>query len=121
MFGKIKKVLFQKKVLILVLAALAAVGWVFAIFFGIKLNNKVSSSECMEKLAKVNAYSSILDQSNKLARSEKSLSTLEDQIRDLGNGSLFAVWQNAVSGGNKEQDLNDYFDTLVDSINFFSK
>jgi len=56
-----------------------------------------------------------------LARQEKSLDVLEANIRALNNGTLLTVWQNVVWGGNKEEDLNDYFDTLIDSMMLFSK
>lgn len=123
MFGKIKKIFLKKKALIVVLVALAVVGWIFAIYFGIKMNQakEMSSANCLEKLDKVHAYSEILDKSNKMARQEKSLDVLEANIRALNNGTLLAVWQNVVWGGNKEEDLNDYFDTLIDSIMLFSK
>jgi len=123
MFGKIKNILLKRKALIIVLAVLAVVGWFFAIYFGIKANRPatISSTECLTSLERVHNYAAILDQSNKLARDKKSLDGLETQIRDTGNGTLLAVWQNVVIGGNKQQDLNDYFDTLIDSINFFSQ
>jgi len=123
MFGKIKKIFLRKKALIIVLIALAIIGWVFAIYFGIKMNQikEMTSENCLEKLDKVRAYSEILDKSNKTARQEKSFDVLEPEIRALNNGTLLAVWQNVVWGGNKEEDLNDYFDTLLDSIMLFSK
>lgn len=123
MFGKIKKIFLKKKALIIVLIVLTVVGWIFAIYFGIKMNQnkEVGSMNCIERLDKVRAYSEILDKSNKLARQEKSLDVLEANIRALNNGTLLAVWQNVVWGGNKEEDLNDYFDTLIDSIMLFSK
>ena len=123
MFGKIKQLFLKTKVIIIILLVLAIVGWGFMIYFGIKANKaeKLSSASCLEKLEKVHAYSLILDQSNKLARQEKSFDGLEQDIRTLNNGSLLAEWQNVVFGGNKEQDLNSYFDTLIDSIMFFSK
>lgn len=123
MFGKIKKIFLQKNLLIIVLAALVLVGWFFAIYFGIKINRaeEMTSASCLEKLEKVNTYSEILDKSNKLVRQEKGLDVLEADIRALNNGTLLTVWQNVVWGGNKKQDLNDYFDTILDSIMFFSK
>ena len=123
MFGKIKKIFLKKKALIVVLVALAIIGWVFAIYFGIKINQtkETNSVNYLEKLDKVRAYSEILDKSNKMARQEKSFDVLEPDIRALNNGTLLAVWQNVVWGGNKEEDLNDYFDTLLDSIILFSK
>jgi hypothetical protein len=123
MFGKIKKIFLKKKALTIVLVVLVVVGWVFAIYFGIRTNRtkETTSTSCSEKLAKVNAYSELLDKSNKLVRKEKSLDVLELDIRALNNGTLSAVWQNVVWGGNKAEDLNDYFDTLLDSMVLFSK
>src|SRR4030066_149755 len=98
MFGKIKKIFLKKKALIIVLAALAVVGWMFVIYFGIKMNQtkEMTSEKCLEKLSKVHAYSEILDKSNKMARQEKSFDVLESDIRALNNGTLLAVWQNVV-------------------------
>lgn len=123
MFGKIKKIFLQKKALIIVLMAMTVIGWVFAIYFGIKINQtgEITSTSCLGKLEKVNAYSKLLDESNKLARQEKSFDALEAEIRALNNGTLLTVWQNVVWGGNKQEDLNDYLDTLIDSIMLFSK
>jgi hypothetical protein len=122
MFGKIRKIFLQKKALTVILAALAVVGWAFAIYFGIVIKgSEANPSGCSQKLAKVRAYSELLDESNKLARQEKGLEVLEADVRALNNGTLSAVWQNVVLGGNKEQDLNDYFDTILDSIMLFSK
>jgi len=123
MFGKIKKILFTRKFLIIVLASLALVGWVFAIFFGVRMKEaeKLSSVNCLEKLGKINSYGTLLDQSNKLARQEKGLDGLEVSVRALKNGSVLAEWENVVWGGNREKDLEAYFDTIIDSIIFFSK
>ncbi|MDP2934636.1 MAG: hypothetical protein Q8N59_02655 [bacterium] len=123
MFGKIKKIFLKKKALIVILVALVIIGWIFAIYFGMKMNQKkeVGSMNCLEKLDKVRAYSEVLDKSNKMARQEKSFDVLETDIRALNNGTLLAIWQNVVWGGNKKEDLNDYFDTLLDSIMLFSK
>jgi len=123
MFGKIKKIFLKKKALIVVLVVLAVVGWVFAIYFGVKMNQtkEMTSENCLKKIDRVRAYSEILDKSNKMARQEKSFDVLEADIRALNNGTLLVVWQNVVWGGNKEEDLNDYFDTLIDSIILYSK
>lgn len=121
MFGKIKKIFLKKKALIVVLVALAVVGWVFAIYFGINQKKELTSTQCSQKLAKVSAYSELLDESNKLVRQKKGLEVLEADVRALNNGTLSAIWQNVVLGGNKEDDLNDYFDTILDSIMLFSK
>jgi hypothetical protein len=123
MFGKIKNIFLKKKALIIALAVLVVVGWFFAIYFGIKANSSGNAalSGCFAKMEKLNTYASILDQSNKLAREKKSFTVLENDIRSLNNGTLLATWQQVVLGGNKQQDLNDYFDTLIDSLVFFSK
>jgi len=123
MFGKIKDIPLKKKVLIIVFVILFLVGWFFAIYFGIRVNRagNMSLSEYSAKMEKVHAYSVILGQSNQLAREKKSFTVLENDIRALDNGTLLATWQNVVLGGNKEQDLNDYFDTLIDSLIFFSQ
>lgn len=123
MFGKIKKILLQKKTLIVVLIALVFVGWFFAVYFGIKLNQakELTPSAYSQKLTKLNAYSHLLDKSNKLVRQKKGLEVLEADVRALNNGPLLTTWQEVVLGGNREQDLNYYFDTILDSIIFFSK
>jgi hypothetical protein len=121
MFGKIKKIFLQKKTLGVILAALAIVGWVFAIYFGLNQEKEISPTQYSQKLDKVRAYGELLDESNKLARQKKGLEVLEADVRALNNGTLSAVWQNVVLGGNREDDLNDYFDTIIDSIMLFSK
>ena len=123
MFGKIKQSFLKTKVIIIVLLVLAVVGWGFMIYFGIKANKaeKLSSVSCLEKIEKLNNYASLLDKSNKLVRQEKGLEDLEQDVRTLNNGSLLNEWQNVVFGGNKKKDLDSYFDTLIDSIMFFSK
>jgi len=123
MFGKIKQLFLKTKVIIIVLLVLAVVGWGFMIYFGIKANKaeKLSSVSCLEKIEKLNNYASLLDKSNKLVRQEKGLEDLEQDVRTLNNGSLLNEWQNVVFGGNKKKDLDSYFDTLIDSIMFFSK
>jgi len=123
MFGKIKQLFLKTKVIIIVLLVLAVVGWGFMIYFGIKANKaeKLSSVSCLEKIEKLNNYASLLDKSNKVVRQEKGLEDLEQDVRTLNNGSLLNEWQNVVFGGNKKKDLDSYFDTLIDSIMFFSK
>jgi len=123
MFGKIKKILLQKKALIIALAALAIIGWLFAIYFGINLNRakEMVSTNCLEKLEKINAYSNLLDKSNKLVRQQNGLESLESDVYALNNGTLYNIWKNVVLGGNKKEDLNDYFDTIIDSLILFSK
>jgi len=123
MFGKIKDVFLKNKVLMIVLLVLVLVGWFFAVYFGIKVNRtgNMSLSEYSAKMERVHAYSVILGQSNQLAREKKSFAVLENDIKALDNGTLLTTWQNVVLGGNKQQDLNDYFDTLIDSLIFFSK
>lgn len=123
MFGKIKKLFLKTKVIIIALLVLAIIGWGFMIYFGIKANKaeKLTSSNCLERLEKVHNYALLLDQSNKLARQEKSFDVLEQDIRSFKNGTLLAEWQNVVFGGNKKNDLDNYFDVIIDSLIFFSK
>ena len=99
------------------------VGWGFMIYFGIKANKvgKLTSASCLEKLSKVNTYAKLLDESNKLSRQGKSLDSLEMNVRALNNGTLLAEWQNVVFSGNRKEDLNSYFDVIIDSLKFFSK
>jgi hypothetical protein len=56
-----------------------------------------------------------------LIREEKSLKELEDDVRLLENGVLLAEWENVVFSGNKEKDVNNYLDVIIDSLSFFSK
>jgi hypothetical protein len=39
----------------------------------------------------------------------------------LDNGAVLAEWENVVIGGNKKEDVNNYLDTIIDSLTFFSK
>lgn len=122
MFQKIKKIIFSIKALIILLIVLIVVGWGLTIYFGTKLNsNKNACVNYSAKLEKLNYYSTLLAKSMKLIREEKSLDGLEDEVRLLDNGAVLAEWEDVVVGGNKEEDVNDYFDTIIDSIMFFSK
>lgn len=122
-FGRLKNFILKTKVIIIILLVLAIVGWGFMIYFGIKANKaeRLSSASCLERLEKVNAYGVLLDQSNKLARQNKGLEVLEQNVRALKNGTLLAEWQNVVFGGNQKKDLDNYFDVILDSLIFFSK
>jgi len=121
---KIRQVIFKGKALIIVLIILAIIGWFFAIYFGLKFINKAESSSnlpCAERLERLHSYSVLLDESNQLARQEKSLDVLEKDILLLNNGSLLAEWEDVVWGGNQKEDLENYFDVIIDSLKFFSK
>ena len=93
------------------------------VYFGIKANKaeRMTSFSCLEKVERLNAYAILLDKSIKLARQEKGLEELEQEIRALKNGTLLAEWQNVVFGGNKKKDLDSYIDVILDSLMFFSK
>lgn len=123
MFGKIKKLISNIKTLIILLIILIVVGWSLAIYLGIKVNNieKRLVNTYQDKIEKLNYYSNLLDKSLKLVRENKGLEVLEEDIRLLDNGSLLAEWENVVFGGNKEEDVNNYIDIIIDSLKFFSK
>ncbi len=120
---KIRQIIFKVKALIVVLIVLAVIGWFFAIYFGLKINKTEPTSNlpCVERLGKLHSYSVLLDESNQLARQEKSLDILEKDILLLNNGSLLAEWEDVVWGGNQKEDLENYFDVIIDSLKFFSK
>lgn len=120
---KIRQVIFKVKALIVVLIVLAIIGWFFAIYFGLKINKTEPTSNlpCVERLEKLHSYSVLLDESNQLVRQEKSLDILEKDILLLNNGSLLAEWEDVVWGGNQKEDLDNYFDVIIDSLKFFSK
>lgn len=120
---KIRQVIFKVKALIVVLIVLAVIGWFFAIYFGLKINKTEPTSNlpCVERLEKLHSYSVLLDESNQLVRQEKSLDILEKDILLLNNGSLLAEWEDVVWGGNQKEDLDNYFDVIIDSLKFFSK
>ncbi len=122
-FKSVRQAIFKVKFLIVILVVLLIISCGFMVYFGIKAKKaeKLSSASCLERLEKVNKYAQILDQSNKLVRQEKGLENLEQDIRSTGNGTLLAEWQNVVFGGNKKQDLDNYFDVILDSLIFFSK
>jgi len=122
MFKKIKQLVFNIKALIILLIILIIVGWSLTIYFGIKANSgKGFCIDVQQKLAKLNYYASLLNKSMQLIRQNKGLEVLEDDVRLLDNGTLLTVWENVVFGGNREQDVNDYLDVIIDSLNFFSK
>jgi len=122
-FKSVKLAIFKIRTLIIVLVILVIIGWGFMIYFGIKANKaeKMTSFSCLEKVERLNAYAILLDKSIKLARQEKGLEELEQEIRELKNGTLLAEWQNVVFGGNKKKDLDSYIDVILDSLMFFSK
>lgn len=122
MFKKIKKLIFNIKALIILLIILIVAGWSLTIYFGLKLNsNKDICFDYMTKIEKLSYYSNLLSKSMKLIRENKSLDVLEDDIRLLDNGAILAEWEDVVIGGNKKEDVNDYLDTIIDSLTFFSK
>ncbi|MBU2564420.1 hypothetical protein KKA23_02470 [Patescibacteria group bacterium] len=121
MWKKIKKNLLKTKTLIIVLVILAIIGWALVIYLGVKPDSQKSiyCTQCVDKLEKVNSYASLLEQSRKLVKQGKGLESLEIDIHALNNGSLLAEWENVVFG--EGQDIEDYFDVVIDSIKFFSK
>lgn len=122
-FKGVKLAIFKIRTLIIVLVILTIIGWGFMIYFGIKANKaeKLSSTNCLERVEKLNGYASLLDKSNKLVRQKKGLEVLEQDVRAFNNGTLLAEWQNVVFGGNKEKDLENYIDVILDSLMFFSR
>ena len=116
---KIKEILLKAKALIIILAVLAAIGWGFTIYFGIKAKTPVYTSS--ERMEKVHSYSLLLDKSMKLIQQEQSLDVLEMDIRLIDNGPLLAEWENVVFGGNQEEDVDYYIAVIVDALKFFSK
>lgn len=122
MFKKIKQLVFNIKALIILLIILIVVGWGLTIYFGIKLNSK--KDICIDyqtQMEKLNYYSNLLFKSVKLIREGKSLDVLEEDVRLLDNGVVLTEWEDVVIGGNKERDVNDYLDVIIDSLIFFSK
>lgn len=122
MFKKIKQIIFNIKALLIILIILTVISAAAAIYFGTKVNsNKGFCTKLEERMEGLNYYSSLLEKSIKLIRENKSLDVLEDDVRLLDNGVLLAEWEDVVFSGNKEQDVNDYLDVIIDSLNFFSK
>lgn len=122
MFKKIKQLFFNIKALVILLVVLIIIGWGLTIYFGVKLNSKKNICiDSQTKIEKLNYYSNLLLKSMKLIREEKSLDVLEEDVRLLDNGVVLAEWEDVVVGGNKERDVNDYLDVIIDSLIFFSK
>jgi hypothetical protein len=122
MINKLKKIFFNTKTLIIVLAVLVLVGAGLSVYFGIKANSdKGFCTTCEDRLQKLNYYAALLDNSLKLTRAGKSLDVLEENVRLLDNGVLLAEWENVVFGGNKPEDVNNYIDVIVDALKIFSK
>jgi len=119
MFKKIKEIIFKIKVLIILLVILTVAGWTVAIYFIAKPSPPTISRG--ERLEKLHSYALLLDESTVLARQNKSFDVLEMDIRLIDNGSLLSEWEDVVFGGNQEEDLNNYFDVIIDSLKFFSK
>lgn len=119
MLKRIKEIILKIKVLIILLAILAIAGWAVAIYFITKPSPPVIT--CGERLEKLHVYALLLDKSTILARQNKSFDVLEMDVRLIDNGSLLSEWEDVVFGGNREEDLNNYFDVIIDSLKFFSK
>lgn len=120
MLKKIKQAIFQIKVLIIIFAVLAVAGWGMAIYFGLRSQTSIPNT-CEKRLEKLYSYSLLLDKSTKLSRQDKSFDALEMDIHLLDNGTLLAEWEDVVFGGNQKEDLENYFDVIIDSLKFFSK
>lgn len=116
---RIKEIIFKVKVLIIILLILAISGWGVVIYLNLKEKPPVIT--CGERLEKLHSYSLLLDKSTKLARQDKSFDVLEMDIRLLDNGTLLAEWENVLFGGNQKEDLDYYFDVIIDALKFFSK
>lgn len=109
------------KTLIILLIVLVVIGWGLAIYFGLKEKPQTPTSTCQETIEKLRSYALLLDKSTKLARQDKGFEDLEMDIRLLNNGTLLAEWEDVVFGGNQKEDLENYFDVIIDSLKFFSK
>jgi hypothetical protein len=119
---KIKQLVFNIKALIILLIVLIVIGWGLTIYFGLKLNSKKDAClNYQSKTEKLNYYSTLLAKSMKLIRENKSLDVLEDDVRLLDNGAVLAEWENVIVSKNKQADVNNYIDTIIDSLTFFSK
>jgi len=119
---KIREVIFKVKALIIILAVLAIIGWSFAIYFNVSDNPKnIYCTKCVEKIEKTHSYSVLLEKSRKLIKKGQGLDSLEADIHIFNNGTLLAEWENVVFGGNRQEDIENYFDVIIDSIKFFSK
>ena len=119
---KIKQLVFNIKALIILLIVLIVIGLGLTVYFGLKLNSK--KDVCLNyqsKIEKLNYYSTLLAKSMKLIRENKSLDVLEDDVRLLDNGAVLAEWENVIVSKNKQADVNNYIDTIIDSLTFFSK
>jgi len=116
---KIRQVILKVKILIIILAILAVSGWGLAIYFSLKA--QPPSLTCGERLEKLYSYALLLDESIRLARQDKSFDVLEMNVRLLDNGTLLAEWEDVVWGGNQKEDLEAYFDVIIDALKFFSK
>ncbi|MBD3282318.1 MAG: hypothetical protein GF387_01800 [Candidatus Portnoybacteria bacterium] len=114
-----KKKIGRLHIIIAILAILAVIGWAVSIYLIAKPDQPQIT--CGERFTKLNSYATLLEDSTRLARQEKSLAELEQQVRALDSGSLLSEWQAVVLGGNREEDLNDYFDIIIDSLKFFSR
>jgi hypothetical protein len=122
MLKKIKQLVFNIKALVILLIILIVIGWGLTVYFGLKLNSKGDTCiDCQAKIEKLSYYSTLLAKSMALIRNNKGLDTLEDDVRLLDNGAVLAEWENAVNGGNKKDDVNNYIDAMIDSLTFFSK
>lgn len=122
MFKKIKQLVFNIKALIILLIVLIIIGWGLTVYFGLKLNsNKDVCLDYRIKIEKLNYYSTLLSKSMKLIRENKSLDILEEDVRLLDNGAVLAEWEDVVVSGNKKEEVDNYLDTIIDSLTFFSK
>lgn len=121
------KACFNSKTLITILVVLVVIGFILAVYFGIKVANlKKEFSEIgpREKLEKVHSYVIVLEKLEEFKRTEGKNDTtreLERAVLTTGSGVLRALFDELVMGGNLKKDMDYFLDAVIDSLKLFSQ
>ncbi len=126
-FKKVKKVCFNSRTLIIVLAVLVIVGFGLAVYFGVKANNlkkEFSGIGPREKLEKINSYVVILEKFEEFKRKEgrdDTTTKLERAVLATNSGVLKSLFDEMIFGGNLKKDMEYFLDAVIDSLKLFSQ
>ena len=126
-FLKFRRPCLNMKTLVFALAILAVIGFVLAIFFGIKaVNLKKEFTEIgpREKLDKIQSYVLVLEKFEEFKKKEGGGNTtadLERAVLATNSGVLKSLFDDMVFGGNLKADMDYFLDAIIDALKLFSK
>lgn len=124
---KIKRTFLNLNTLIIILAVLVVIGFGLAVYFGIRANNlekEFAGIGPKEKLEKIHSYAVVLEKFEAFKRKkgkDNTTTDLERAVLATNSGVLKTLFQEMISGGNTEKDMNYFLDAVIDALKFFSK